>query len=405
MEPAPQLRAADGSDLRPEGRTGVRARHLALFFSGLSGGGAQRRMLTLAAEFRRRGHRVDVVVARPDGPFHTAPPPGAHLVVAKSAAQRFPWLRRRKGLSVLASVPALARYLRHAHPDVLLSSSNPANLAALLARRLAGTRTPVVVTVNVHVSSAVANRGGAARLFLARAIARQYPRADAIIAGSRCVADDLARASGLSRDRITVIHNPIAAAEIWRQAQAPLDHPWFAPNEPPVVLGVGKLKVQKDFPTLVRAFAMLRARRPVRLLMLGEGEQRAALTALARQLAIAGDVGLPGFVANPFAFMARAGVFALSSAWEGFSNVLAEALACGCPVVSTDCPGGVAEILDGGTYGALVPVGDADALAAALAAALDAPPPREWLQARARAFSVESAAEQYLAVMLACAGD
>jgi glycosyltransferase involved in cell wall biosynthesis len=362
-------------------------------------------MLTLAAEFARRGYRIDVVVPRPDGPFRAAVPPAAHLVVVKSPAERVAWLRRHKGLSVLASAPALARYLRHAAPDVLLSSSNPANLAALLARRLAGARTPVVITVNVHVSRAVAGRGGATRLFLAGAIGSQYPRADAIIAGSRCVADDLAGVAGMVRDRITVIHNPIAAAEIWRQAQAPVDHPWLGPDEPPVVLGVGKLKAQKDFPTLMRAFALLHARRPARLLILGEGERRNALAALVRKLGIAGDVGLPGFVVNPFSYMARAGVFALSSAWEGFSNVLAEALACGCPVVSTDCPGGAAEILDGGAYGALVPVGDAEALAAALGAALDAPPPRDRLQARARAFTAESATEKYLAVVRACTED
>ena len=147
-------------------------------------------------------------------------------------------------------------------------------------------------------------------------------------------------------------------------------------------------------------FCRVRADRPARLLILGEGSQREALLSLARQLRVADDIALPGFVANPFAYLGRAAVFALSSAWEGLPTVIIEALACGCPVVSTDCPSGPAELLERGAYGSLVPVGDDTALAQAILATLDTPPHRDRLLDRARQFSVDRAVEQYLSVLL-----
>jgi glycosyltransferase involved in cell wall biosynthesis len=161
------------------------------------------------------------------------------------------------------------------------------------------------------------------------------------------------------------------------------------------VLGVGRLHRQKDFPTLLRAFATLRAQRPARLVILGEGAERESLEAMARELGIAEDVLMPGFVDNPAAWMRRAGVFVLSSAWEGFALVVLEALAVGCAVVSTDCPHGPREILADGIFGALVPVGDAGAMATAMAAALDAPPARARLQERAAAFSGDAMVRRF----------
>jgi glycosyltransferase involved in cell wall biosynthesis len=166
-----------------------------------------------------------------------------------------------------------------------------------------------------------------------------------------------------------------------------------------VILGVGKLERQKDFPTLLRAFARLRVEGPFRLAILGEGPQRDQLERLARDLAISGDVLLPGFQMNPFAWLARAAVFVLSSAWEGASNALMEALACGCPSVSTDCFSGPSETLDAGRYGPLVPVGDDRALAEAIAHVMRSPQDRARLMARAEVFSVDRAATAYLDVL------
>ena len=149
-----------------------------------------------------------------------------------------------------------------------------------------------------------------------------------------------------------------------------------------------------------RAFARLRARHPARLLILGEGNQRPALEALARELGIAADLRLAGFVPNPLAYLRRARLFVLSSAWEGLPTVLIEALACGCPVVSTDCPSGPAEILDSGRWGGLVPVGDVEALTAAIETALAADVDRQALERRGLDFSAAAVAPPYLELLL-----
>lgn len=356
-------------------------------------------MLTLARGFAERGHSVDLVVVRPQGPFAAQTPRLVRLVALDPVSARLPVLRRYRGLWVIAAAPALASYLRRIRPDVLLSTSNPANLAALWARRLARCDLPVVVTVNVNLSAATGPKQALWGGWLRALARRSYPAADAVIAISRGVAADLAQATRVPADRITTVYNPVDLAEIERRAREPVDHAWLSGGGAPIVLAVGKLKRQKDFATLLRAFQRLRAARPARLVILGEGEERRPLEDLARELGVGDDVALPGFVENPFAWMARASVFALSSAWEGFSNVVLEALACGCPVVSSDCPSGPAEILAGGEFGTLVPPGDAEALAAALLAALDRPPDRARLRARAQAFSVGAAVDGYLNVL------
>lgn len=369
---------------------------LALLLSDLSGGGAQRRMITVANCLAARGHAVDLVAIRGQGAFRAHVAPAVRVVALDPRWTRLPGVRRTKSGRVLAGVPAVAAYLRAARPDALLSSSNFANLAALWGRDLAGCDVPVVVTVNVHLTAATATLR---RPFLRQLARNAYRRAERVIAVARSVAEDLRRLSGIPAERIVTIPNPVAAREIMARAEEPVAHPWLQPRQPAVVLGAGKLKPQKDFATLIRAFARLRAQVPSRLLILGEGEQRGRLEALARRLGVAADVELAGFVANPFPYMARAAVFVLSSRWEGFSNVLAEAMACGCPVASTDCPGGPAELLQDGRYGPLVAVGDVPGLAEALRALLDRPTERERLQARALQFSPEEISGRYLEVM------
>jgi glycosyltransferase involved in cell wall biosynthesis len=221
------------------------------------------------------------------------------------------------------------------------------------------------------------------------------------------VADDLAAHFGIPRDRITVVHNPVVSGSLKEKAAAPVDHPWLASGAPPVVLSAGRLHPTKDYPTLIRSFARLRQVREARLLILGSGKndeetarRRAELIELAAELGVSEDVDLPGFVPNPLPYMARAAVFVLSSLWEGFGNVLVEALACGCPVVSTDCPSGPAEILDHGRYGRLVPVGDDSAMAEAIAATLKSPPDRDVLRARGALFTVDRAVDAYLDLLL-----
>ena len=342
-------------------------------------------MIHLSLHFAEQGHRVDLVVGNPEGPRLAEVRSGVRLVAL--GARR-----------ALAALPPLVSYLRRERPKALLSSMEHVNLIAVWARRMSRASTRLVLGVPNVQSENV--RGSATRRerfvpWLARLF---YPWADEIVAVSRGAADDLARSARLPRERIRVIYNPVVTPELLERAGEPAPHPWLEPGGPTVILGAGRLTAQKDFATLVRAFALARARaaRPVRLIILGEGELREALQALASDLGAAPEVRFPGFVENPYAFMSRSKVFVLSSAWEGFGLALVEAMACGTPVVSTDCPAGPAEILDGGKYGRLVPVGDAQALAEAILATLAAPPPADVLRRRAQDFSLEKIGAQYM---------
>ncbi len=371
--------------------------NIVLFFSGLGGGGTQRRMLTLCGEFARRGHRTSILVADPEGPFRSLVPPSVSVVPMVSWLHQMPGIRGHNWRRVLVSAPTLAENLRREPPDVLLSGAPLPNAVAVWAARRTSRFTPVVVSVNAPLSGI--KHGPIADRIVWRLCARWYAKADAAIAISRGLAGQLVETAGVAPERVFTIPNPVDAARIQALAREPFDHPWFARGAPPVILGVGKLELQKDFPTLLRAFARLRVERPLRLTILGEGPQRDRLERLTRHLGISQDVLLPGFQMNPFAWLSRAAVFVLSSAWEGASNALLEALACGCPSVSTDCVSGPSETLDSGRYGPLVPVGDDRALAEAIAQVLRSPQDRARLRARAEVFSVDRAATAYLDVL------
>jgi glycosyltransferase involved in cell wall biosynthesis len=369
--------------------------HLALFIFSLSGdGGEQRLITTLAHAFAARGHKVDIVAVRSQKPPHEELSPLVRLVTLNPWWTRLPGVRTARW--VLASIPALANYLRRERPAALLSASHLVNVGAPWARSLARIRTTLVLRINTQMTRPIVNVRTRYRLWQARLF---YPCADAIIANSNGVADDVARVTGLPRAYITTIYDPVVTPDVREKMRAPLDHPWFAPGSPPVLLAVGRLGAQKDFPTLLRAFARVRRERPARLVILGEGKERTKLEALARELDVANHVALPGLVLNPFPYMMRASAFVLSSAYEGLPRVLIEALACGCPVVSTDCPSGPAEILDGGSCGRLVPVADDAAIAKAVLATLDEPPDPDRLRARATLFSLDGKVDQYLRVL------
>jgi glycosyltransferase involved in cell wall biosynthesis len=308
----------------------------------------------------------------------------------------------------LGYLRTFVRYLARERPTCVVAGNRTINIMAVWARQVAALNTRVVVSEHVAPSRDLAGSAKWGRRFLAPVMRRAYSAADAIVAVSNGVAQDLAGLTGLPRDSITTIYNPVTDAALLRKACEHVEHPWLRPGQPPVVIGAGRLVEQKDFPLLVRAFAAARSRRPARLLILGAArddtataQRRAELMALAGELGVAEDVDLPGYVANVPAYLARAAVFALSSRYEGFGNVLVEAMACGCPVVSTDCPSGPAEVLGGGRFGRLVPVGDAAALADAIVATLDAPPDRAAIRARGLWFSAERAAEAYLQLIIA----
>ena len=369
-----------------DAKTGPRP-DVAIFLRDLNGGGAERMMVNLASGMQTQGASVELVVAVAEGALREIVPATLPLVTFDS---------RR----TLRSILPLARYLRRRRPRSLLASQVHVNVTAVLAGLVARARTRVAVSERNTTSI---DRHASAGLFVTlahRLVPLLYRRADAIIAVSEGVADDCAGFARLERSRIDVINNPVVTAEFPRRWNAPIDHPWFAAPSPPVVLGVGRLCPQKRFSLLIDAFARVRRHRAARLVILGEGSDRAELEAQTRSLDVAADVSLPGFVIDALPYMRRAAVLALSSRWEGSPNVLVEALACGTPVVATDCPHGPRETLAGGTYGGLVPMDDPDALAEAIVRALDAPPERPLLQARAQDFTLEAASARYLEVLL-----
>lgn len=360
---------------------------LALYLPSLNPGGVQRVMLNLARGLTERGQRVDLVLAQAEGPFLNQIPAGVRLVDLRASR-------------VLASFPALVKYLLREQPTAMLAAQTHCNLVALLARRMALPGMRLIISEHGHVTSALQSSRRFAERFYPFLMRMFYHLADRIVAVSYGAAADLAKRAGLQPEKITVIYNPVVTPDMDVLMCTPLVHPWFAANQPPVILAVGRLDSTKDYPTLLHAYAILRSRRLVRLVILGEGLQRHELQSMVAKLHIAADVYMPGFADNPFAYMARCAVFVLSSRWEGFGNVLVEAMACGAQVVSTDCPSGPAEILENGRYGRLVPVGDPYVLAAAIETALDNPIPVEQVHARAFTFSIPAAVEKYFQLLI-----
>jgi glycosyltransferase involved in cell wall biosynthesis len=356
-------------------------KRVAFFMPSFRGGGAERVMVTLSEALADLGMAVDLVVAQAEGPNRPrARRPGLRIVDLAAAR-------------VIAGLPALVRYLREARPDAMLSALPHCNVIAIWARAISGIPTRLVLSEHTIASLSAAN----ARLRRSRVLPAfmrlSYRHADAVVAVSDGVADDLASLVGMDRSAITRIYNPVVTPRLVRLAEEQPDHAWFAPGQPPVILGVGRLTAAKDFRTLVEAFAALRARRAARLLILGEGEERQALESLARTLDVARDVSMPGFADNPFMYMKRSAVFVVSSRWEGFCNALVEAMACGTPVVSTRCDG-PREILEDGRHGKLADIGDPAALAHAIEAQLDGASEGSAL-ARAQVFTADAAVRAY----------
>jgi glycosyltransferase involved in cell wall biosynthesis len=373
-------------------------------------------MITLANGLARKGCEVDLVLVRRKGALVSEVARNVKLVELGTAGPaeviplllRLPWrtlrlvtpaMLRRKLPAVARSLRRIIDYVQSAQPDALLTTLPNYNIVALWAKWLSRTRTRFVLCEGNTTSEEIARSN---HLFESKwpTLMRQwYPHADAIVAVSAGVSADLSRLARLPRNRITTIFNAVDVNRIRELTSAPISDAWFAEGAPPVLLAVGRLAPQKDYSTLLRAFAIVRSCREVRLVILGEGPERVRLESLAADLGIAADVKMPGAVLNPFPYMARTRLFVMSSAWEGLPTVLMEALACGCPIVSTDCLSGPREILDGGSFGELVPVGDDTALAEAILRALASPADRPRLQARAQSFSVDRVTERYFDVL------
>ena len=360
-------------------------RRIAFFLPSFAGGGAERVALNLLKGMVERNVLLDLVVANIEGPYLEQVPKQVRLINLDTGR-------------VTKAIPGLAKYLKETKPVGLLSHMNHTNVAAILAKELARSKTKLVVvehnTLSVETSTLWRSQ------FLPTAMKWLYHRVDTIVGVSQGVSTDLERELGLQTGTVKTLYNPVIDPDLIAKAKEPLDHPWFQPGNLPVFLAVGRLTPPKDFSNLVRAFAKLRQQKEARLMILGEGELRGELEAEIESLGIGADVSLPGFVKNPYAYMYNSSVFVLSSRCEGLPTVLIEAMACGCAVVSTDCPSGPDEILANGKYGMLVPIENADALADAMIKTLDNPIDKSISIDRGMYFSTERAVSNYLDLLL-----
>lgn len=356
----------------------------------LDGGGAQRGLVLMLRHLARDRFQPMAALLQPTGVFRNEVP-------ADVPVYDLGWRRRH---ALLGPAVALARLIRSTRPAIVVAFQRRPTMLALMLRRTVLPGVPIIATVGTHLTSSLRSaRAGAALMH--RLYRHLLPASAAIIAISRGVRDDLVSEFAVCEDRIEVIYNPCDFERVERLARETPDRliDWNVPT----VVAVGRLAKQKGFPHLLVAFAAVARTRSAQLLILGEGPDRTALTRQATQLGIADRVLMPGFRSNPFAYVARSRVFVLSSLWEGFGNVIVEAMACRVPIISTDCPAGPAEILTHEVNGLLVPPSDPDALATALARVLDDPSLGARLtraaSVRMRDFSIDTGIDAYHGVL------
>lgn len=356
---------------------------VALILPDLRGGGAERVAVNLANSFARRGHSVDVVLLMATGELLTDLQPGIRVMDLK--AQRLRW-----------ALPALVRYLRKVRPASVLAFMWPLTVIALWARTISRVPTRLVVAEHTTWSRSELLKRCSVGWQIRTSMRLFFPKSDGIVAVSQGAADDLAHFANLNPQSITTIYNPVVDNEHETEyTSAPSEPAGWCVGAHRRVLAVGTLKEIKDYSTLLDAFAALRQQVNAKLLILGEGEYRSTLETQAGRLGITDSVFMPGFVKDTAPYYCHADLHVLSSTGEGFGNVIVEALAAGTPVVSTDCPSGPQEILCGGKFGLLVPVGDAKALASAMHQSLTSKHDQGALIARAQDFSIEKAADKY----------
>lgn len=364
---------------------------IAFIIPDLDGGGLQRVALNLLQGFAMEEIPLDLVVANEEGQFKQMIPSGVRVIDLKIPIQpRFS--------SVIKVILPLVNYLRKEKPEILVCHLFTSNVVAAIAKIIA--LSPVKLAFVEHISLADKKKrpNTLQEKLLPLAMHWLYPTVNAVIAVSKGLARELESYLHLKADSIKTIYNPVLASNLLVKAEAQVEHPWFKDGELPVILGVGRLVKQKDFATLILAFAIVRQFQPARLVILGEGELKEKLMVLARELGVKNDVEFLGFVENPYSYMVRSSVFVLSSIQEGLPTGLIEAMALGTTVVSTNCPSGPNEILANGKYGELVPVGDSKAMAEAILRVLSGDIKSVdscWLNQ----FTLEFATQKYLNIL------
>ncbi len=357
---------------------------IAFFLPGLNDGGAERVFVNLSKAFAQSGYEVEILLLIRQGPYLSEIPSGIKIVELDLRGFKAFWL--------------LMKYVLQHRPRVIISALPAANILASTLRVIFK---DVRVVVTEHAFFSVYRRIAYHwKTRMRNRIMRQVLRfSDRYVAVSNGAADDLASETGIPRDQIDVIYNPLDLDDIDVKASEEVGHPWLKNKDIPVILSAGRLQAPKDFSTLFKAVKEIS---DLRLIILGRGALEGSLKAEVEALGISDRVDFAGFVINPYAYMSKVDIFVLSSHYEGFGYVLVEAMACGTPVLSSDCPGGPTEILEGGVYGTLVPVGDVEAMVQGIRAGLSAPVSSEVLKKRAKDFALEKIVSQYEKIIQEC---
>lgn len=359
---------------------------ISFFIPSMDGGGAERVILNLVNGLSQyKEISVDLILSKAKGKYLNDVSENVRIIDLQNKR-------------TIASLYGLIKYLNKEIPDVLISAVTHANIVAVLAKLIVKKNIKVILTQHNMLSNALKQSNKIFSVLFSVAILLIYPRANKIITVSKNIEQDIISKFKINKKKVKTIYNPIMEKKIMEKSIEPLNHKWFTTDSPPVILSVGRLHPVKDYPTLIRSFKRLRERVEVKLIILGDGDLRGDLIALSKELGVENDVQILGFVENPYQYMARAKVLVLTSIYEGFGNVIVEALGCGTPVVSTNCPGGVSEILDNGKYGSLVPVGDEESLSNAIFDVLEKPhfDSRNERLKRAQVFSVNNILKEYM---------
>jgi len=346
-------------------------------------GGLERAVVNFSRGSADLGYDIDLILFTAEGPFVEMIPDNVNVVDFKNPR-------------ILMSITKLIRYLRQTKPDVIFCFNSDRGFAAVIANIIALTRIPVMIVIqNVESLERPANQSKKVGLLLK--LKRNFcPLASKIILASHGLVDSTVEELHISREKIHVIYNPVVTEKLKQDMHQSISHQWLQEKSIPVILAAGRLEAQKDYVTLLHAFKYVVSQMETRLIIIGEGRQRQMLTNLVHELDLQDWVDMPGFVDNPYKYMKNADLFVLSSKFEGFGNVVAEAIACGCPVVSTNCISGPSEILQDGEYGTLVPIEDPEALGQAIIDALQQEHDIEKLQRRAEDFSENTIVNEYI---------
>lgn len=344
-------------------------------------------VMSLVREFAQKVQSLDLLVIRASGPHFRDIPDNVNIISLKAK-------------HTLTAIPEIVKYLKNSQPDAMLVAKDRAGRAALRARSLAGVDTRICIRLGTNLSTALKHKNRFQAWLRTAPMKRLYEKADAVIAVSEGVRQDTLAITKISPEKVHVIRNPVITDSFFSAAAEPVPHPWLEENQPSVIMGIGRLSVQKDFKTLIKAFHIVKQQRDVRLIILGDGSLRKDLELLIENLGLQDSVLMPGFQANPGAWLSRASVFVLSSRWEGSPNALSEALALGVPSVSTRCPSGPNEALEEGKYGPLIKMGDYEDMAVQIMSTLDQPLPSATLQEAVKEYHSPISAERYLALLL-----